>query len=218
MRKRPTNEEMQDVYYTNQRNEMIGFIPSDSHRILEVGCSEGNFGEAIKKSHQAEVWGIELSEPAAKIASGKLDRVFQGDFFSVIEELPDHYFDCVVFNDVLEHFTDPVSVLHKCQTILTRNSHLICSIPNVRYIGNLVELIVHKDWEYKAGGILDNTHYRFFTQKSIHRLFRQAGYTVLTCTGINPTRSFKTWLLSVLTLGHMSDCKYLEFATVVRLS
>lgn len=218
MKKSPTNLEMQKVYYKNQRNEMIDFIPSDSKRILDVGCSEGNFGECAKKYLNAEVWGIELSEPAARVAADKLDRVFSGDFFSVIGELPPNYFDCIVFNDVLEHFTDPDAVLYQCKNLLVPNGYIVSSIPNVRYIGNLVELIINKDWEYKSGGILDNTHYRFFTQKSILKMYRKSGYTVLINTGINPTRSFKTRLLAILTLGHMSDCKYLEFATVVRLS
>ena len=209
---------MQKVYYSNLRSEMIPFIPADCRKILEVGCSEGNFGKNLKESLKAEVWGIELSELAGSMASSKLDKVITGDFSAILPNLPAKYFDCLIFNDVLEHFTDPGAILIRCREILSSGGYGVSSIPNVRYIGNLFELIVKKDWEYKSGGILDQTHYRFFTRKSIIRMFTAAGYEVMSCTGINPTHSFKTRMLGFLTLGHMSDSKFLEFATVAKLT
>ena len=44
-------------------------------RVLEVGCSGGYFGEALKKVGH-EVWGIEMNPEAAQEASEVLDRVF----------------------------------------------------------------------------------------------------------------------------------------------
>jgi 2-polyprenyl-3-methyl-5-hydroxy-6-metoxy-1,4-benzoquinol methylase len=218
MKSNPSNEQMKQVYYTNVRHEMVHFVPADCKRILDVGCSEGNFGKLLMDRNQAEVWGVELSDDAAAIAGKKLNKVYAGDFRTILPKLPLGYFDCLVFNDVLEHFTDPEKVLRQCLAILSPGGYLVSSIPNVRYIGNLVEVVIKKDWEYKSGGILDRTHYRFFTQKSIHRMFNEAGYTVVKCTGINATPSFKTWLLGILTFGHMADVKFLEFATVAKLS
>ncbi len=217
MIKKPTNEKMQEVYYSNQRVEMTGFIPEGCHRILDVGCSEGNFGALLKRSRGAEVWGVELSKEAGAVAASRLDKVFTGDFSAIIGQLPANYFDCLIFNDVLEHFTNPDEILARCVSLLSPGGYVVSSIPNVRYIGNLVEVLIHRDWEYKSGGILDRTHYRFFTQKSIIRMFSGAGFEVLRCTGINPTRSFKTWLLGWITVGHMADVKFLEFATVAKL-
>lgn len=208
---------MQQVYYSNTRGEMAGFIPIGCKRILDVGCSEGNFGKYLMDRNGAEVWGAELSDTAAAAASQKLHKVFQGDFQTILPQLPGAYFDCLVFNDVLEHFTNPEMIVKQCRTLLTPGGYIVSSIPNVRYIGNLVEVLIKKDWEYKSGGILDQTHYRFFTKKSIIRMFTEAGFTVVTCTGINPAKSFKTWLLGALTLGHMSDVKFLEFATVAKM-
>jgi len=212
-----TNEQIMQVYFTNVRQEMVGFVPGSCKRVLDVGCSEGNFGKLIKDKIKAEVWGVELSEQAAAIAVSSLDRVFSGDFFAVCPQLPKGFFDCVVFNDVLEHFTDPGRVLELCRDILVPGGYIVSSIPNVRYIRNLYEVVIQKDWEYKPGGILDKTHYRFFTQKSIIRMFKQAGYTVVSCTGINPTPNILTRLLIAFTLGYMSDVQFLEFATVARL-
>lgn len=217
MKRNPTNEQMQQVYYSNVRHETAGFIPIGCKQILDVGCSEGNFGKYLMDRDGAEVWGAELSETAAVMAARKLHKVFQGDFQTILPQLPGAYFDCLVFNDVLEHFTNPETIVKQCRTLLTPGGYIVSSIPNVRFIGNLVEVLIKKDWEYKSGGILDQTHYRFFTQKSIIRMFTEAGFTVVTSTGINPAKSFKTWLLGALTLGHMSDVKFLEFATVAKM-
>lgn len=217
MKKHPTEEEMRKTYFTNVRREMVDFIPQGCRRILDVGCSEGNFGKHLKDTLGAEVWGVELSEEAGAKASMKLDKVFVGDFWDTFTKIPQHFFDCILFNDVLEHFTDPGRVIKQCAELLHTGGYIVSSIPNVRYIGNLVELLIKKDWEYKAGGILDNTHYRFFTRKSIIRMFSSNGYEVVQCTGINPTNSLKTKILGWITLGHMSDVKYLEFATVAKL-
>lgn len=205
-------------YYANQRREMLDFIPSSCRKALEIGCSEGNFGLLLKEKTGAEVWGIEISEKAAATATGKIDKVIPGDFLERSDDLPEHFFDCVVFNDALEHFPDPWMVLEKVRRILSPDGAIVASIPNVRYIGNLVELVLKKDWEYKTGGgILDITHFRFFTRKSIIRLFEDSGYTVTRIEGINATPSWKVGLLSFLSAGHFSDVRYLEFAVVASL-
>ena len=218
MKKPPPPEQIMQVYYSDMREEMPAFIPPSCNRILEVGCGEGNFGQLLKENKTLEVWGVELSESAAAVAGSRLDRVFAGDFHEVYPNLPKKYFDCIVFNDVLEHFTDPDKVLELCKDILTPSGYIVCSIPNVRYIRNLYEVVIEKDWEYKAGGILDRTHYRFFTRKSILRMFTNAGYEVVSCTGINATNNLPARLLGIITFGHMADIRFLEFATVARMN
>ena len=123
MKKLPTSEEIMKVYYTDQREEMTLFIPLSCKHILEVGCGEGNFGKLLKDERNVEVWGIELSETAAKVAGTRLDRALSGDFHLNYPQLPKSYFDCVVFNDVLEHFTDPEKVLLLCKEKLLKVDH-----------------------------------------------------------------------------------------------
>lgn len=44
-------------YYQNVREEILGFIPQDAARILDVGCGEGLFGQRLKEGTQREIWG-----------------------------------------------------------------------------------------------------------------------------------------------------------------
>lgn len=204
-------------YFTNDRAEMINFLPNQIEKVLELGCGEGGFGAMVKARFNAEVWGIEYENDQGNIARQRLDRVFIGDAAQLISSLPDGYFDTVICFDVLEHIYDPYSLLNELKSKLKPNAHIISSIPNMRYFRTLFDLIANRNWDYQANGILDITHVRFFTTNSIKKMYENAGYDVLRHEGINASKSIKPVLLNLLTLGLFSDIKYLQFATVARL-
>ena len=54
---------------------------------------------------------------------------------------------------------------------------MIASIPNVRHRVVIGELL-HGNFDYRQGGIMDNTHLRFFTFTSIVRMFSESGYKI----------------------------------------
>lgn len=205
------------TYYINQRQEMRGFLPGSAQRILDVGCGEGLFGEYFVQQ-QKEVWGIEPHEPSAAAAAKRLTKCVHGGLPEALLQVPDAYFDVITFNDVLEHLTDPWAALKAVSVKLKSDGVVVTSIPNVRYIGNLMELLFQGDWRYREYGILDRTHFRFFTQKSMVRLFEESGYRVERVEGINKASTLKLRLMSALTLGRMNDTRYLQFAVVAKKS
>ncbi len=205
-----------EAYYQQHRPEILKFIPSNAKNILDVGCGEGNFAKQLKNKANRKIWGIEINKKAGEAAKTKLDKVYIGDAAELIEKVPDNFFDCIVFNDVLEHLVDPYSILVKTKSKLAENGSVVCSIPNVRYISTLKELLVKKDWEYKNEGVLDKTHLRFFTSKSIVKMFNNLGYKVETIRGINPHKSLKFTILNLLSLGYLNDSRYLQFACVAK--
>jgi len=203
-------------YYWNEREEMLRFIPKDARLVLEVGCGGGIFGSAVKRVSGAEVWGIEIDNEAASAAKDKLDKVIIGDVSEIIPNMPDKKFDCIVFNDMLEHLVDPFSVLITIKSKLTPKGVIVCSIPNVRYLPVLRRLLVDKQWKYEDWGVLDRAHLRFFTKKSIVGTFNELNYEILQLEGINGINSWKFNLLNMLLLGNISDTRYMQFACVVR--
>lgn len=205
------------VYFNSSRHEMLRFIPSDAMKILEVGCSDGSFARSLLKEGR-EIWGIEMNEIAAKEAKAVCNQVLVGDFDKVFDSIPKNYFDCVIFNDVLEHIYSPWEVLRKVKKILTSHGVMVTSIPNFRFIANVIEVILHGEFRYRPeGGILDDTHIRFFTQKSILRTFTEEGYELVVQKGINRRMDWKMLLILILSFGKMKDMAYRQFATVVRL-
>lgn len=203
-------------YYNNPREEMLSYLPESAKRVLEVGCADGTFSKAIKDQNNAEVWGIEYMPEEAKKAMTKIDKVLVGPCESHLDELPKNYFDAIYFNDVLEHLQDPYMVLEKIKSNLSENGVVISSIPNMRYHSALKDLVLNKNWEYADHGVMDKTHLRFFTKKSIANMYKNAGYDVVIHEGIRPTKSIKPWIYNLFFLYTALDMRFLQFATVAK--
>lgn len=201
-------------YYSHPRPEMLRFLPKTSRRVLELGCAEGAFAAAVKDHTGAEVWGIELNEQAAEHAASVIDRVLVGDASDRISELPDDYFDAIVCNDVLEHLVDPLAILTRLRYKLKPDGVVVASIPNIRYLPALSKVVFRKDFPQDDFGIFDRTHLRFFTRKSIVRMFRKAGFTVQRIKGINFWCGPLGAIIIPLSLGYFADGVFLEYACV----
>lgn len=201
-------------YFANTRFELLKFIPGDVNRILDVGCASGNFGAFLKTRKNYEIWGVEPNQQSAEEAKSKLDKVIIGLFSSGTAGLTGQKFDLVCFNDVLEHLVNPEDALAFSKDILKENGYILASIPNIRYYRVILSLLRDKDFKYQKFGVMDETHLRFFTQKSMIRLFETNNYEVLTIEGINDDKLpwFKSFLLSF-----QSDMKYPQFAMLCKL-
>lgn len=195
---------------------MVEFIPDRAERILDAGCGAGLFGEGLKKTIKREIWGIEMDLESANLAKQRIDKVIVGDISTSIKMVPDSYFDCVVFNDVLEHLVDPWKILMDTKGKLNAGGVVVCSVPNVRYLFLLKDLLFNRQWKYESFGVLDKTHLRYFTKDSISDMFISLDYEVLKIKGINGIKSWKFNLLNLVSFGGFADSKYLQFACVAK--
>ena len=212
------SEKLEIGYFKANRYEMLAFIPENAKRILEVGCGEGAFSKGLKRENR-EMWGVEMNPTAAEKAIDVFTFVLEGDFNSIYEQLPRNHFDCIIFNDVLEHIYSPWDTIKMAKSLLSADGVLVSSIPNFRYMSNLIiEILYHGEFQYKVeGGILDDTHIRFFTTKSICRMFHEQGYEILVHKGINPDTRLKAKLFNILTFGFFNDAMFKQFATVAKI-
>lgn len=208
-----------NIYYANQRPEILPFLPVRRRAVLEVGCGLGNFSGNL--SGVEETWGIEPHAPAAETASTRLTRVINSTFDLAMASLPKRHFDLVICNDVIEHMPDHIAFLRQIKEFIAPGGCLVGSIPNVRYYQNLFELLFEKDWHYRDCGILDRTHLRFFTEKSLRRAFQANGYRIDRMEGINPmmersSRRARLYtglanILIPLSGGYYDDIRFLQF-------
>ena len=198
-----------------ERSEVIPFIPEEARSVLDVGCSRGGFGAALRRSgRRLSIWGIDSDPRIESEAAPAYDNLIIGDYPNALGEGVS--FDCIVFNDVLEHMSDPWEVLRKSHAFLTADGAVIASIPNVRYLPVVARLLLKGDFTYADTGVMDRTHLRFFTRKTSCDLFESSGYDVFDVRGINPWRD-KQWL-TVIFVPPFRDVLYRQFILAARPS
>lgn len=169
-------------YSSGDRNEMLRFITNNPKKSLEVGCREAKHSKLLKEKLKIqETWGIEPEKNDIMIVEAKKNLdYFINDFLTAdTKGLPKKYFDLVIFNDVLEHMYDPWEVLIMTKELLTKDGIVVISLPNVRHRSVLFNLIFKDNFEYKDQGILDVSHIRFFTEKTMKKLVYDCGYEIL---------------------------------------
>jgi hypothetical protein len=93
--------------------------------------------------------------------------------------------DCIVYGDVLEHLRDLWAALKMHVSHLRENGWVLACIPNIQYWTTLYNLLQGK-WDYQDSGILDRTHLRFFTHKTVRELFEQAGLKIAALCACRP--------------------------------
>lgn len=208
----------ESIYFRAPRAEMLPFVPTSVDRVLEVGCAEGAFGAELKLRFGAEVWGIEVNPDAAQRAAAVIDRVLTGDVDEQAMTLPDSHFDAIVCNDVLEHLVDPTTALTLLRGKLRPGGVVIASIPNIRYFPALGEILLRRDFPAEDAGVFDRTHVRFFTRKSIVRMFTDAGYDVRRMKGINTRVKPAGLIAAVVSLGYFADGFHQQYACVAAVA
>jgi 2-polyprenyl-3-methyl-5-hydroxy-6-metoxy-1,4-benzoquinol methylase len=167
-------------YYSHARSEIMRLVPAGARFILDIGCSSGMLGKALKEEAGLRtVWGIEISPDFAREAEKYLDRVFVKDIENDDTILEDgELFDCIICADVLEHLKDPWAVLVKLSAHLAAGGRLVASIPNIQHY-KVVRDIITDRWLYRSEGILDRDHLRFFSLATIKNLFAVSGYKIV---------------------------------------
>lgn len=190
------NNNPTSAYFSCDRSEMLAFIKHPPSNVLELGCGEGVFGATLKKLFGCRVVGLEASAKAAAKAALVLDTVHVVNIEAFDFERLSETFDLVIANDVLEHLINPWNLLSCIRSIIKQDGCFVASIPNMRCYKVLLGLLFKGEWAYCDAGILDRSHLRFFTQKSMRQLFIDSGYTVESCCNVKPPKikHFGKWL------------------------
>lgn len=203
--------EKEQRYFSIPRKDLLPFVPENLERALDVGCGDGNFAELITNEKCCrEVWGIEPYFKSKNDTSLKLKKIFHTSIEGSLDELPDGHFDCIFFNDVLEHLVEPGKVLEDIKGKLRKDGAIIASIPNILHFETIYKILRNLDWRYENAGIMDKTHLRFFTKKSMVRMFESSGYKVDLIQGLNPEFGRKFKVLNFIAGGRIEEMKYVQ--------
>ena len=159
--------------------KLLAAVPPGA-TVLEVGCASGYFTQALLEGGAAAVDGIEVDADDARQAEPHLRKLIVDSVESpaVTDELDDEAYDAIVCGDVLEHLRDPGAVVRTLVPKLRRGGVFVVSIPNVAHHSVRFGLLVGR-FEYEELGLLDKTHLRFFTRRSVRELLRDAGLEIV---------------------------------------
>lgn len=199
---------------------MVSWLPENYSRVLEIGCADGHFRNDLSVS--CEYWGIEPDHETASQAVHQLPNIIRGTYLEAHGQLPDEYFDLIICNDVIEHMQDHDLFFEMIKHKMVHKACLVGSVPNVRYVRTLYELLVNKDWKYSGMGVLDRTHLRHFTEKSLRQTILDHGFVINRFHGIKSTlinsftlrNKMKNVLIRLIilgTLGYYADIQYPQF-------
>lgn len=151
--------------------------------VLDVGCWNGALGRELIQSCGAVVDGIERDAMQAEYAlSAGYRRVEVIDLNEPLDYLVPQGYDFILFGDILEHLLQPKDVLATISRRGKPEARILVSLPNIAFITNRLSHLLGK-WDYKDYGILDRTHLRFFTKRTMLALLEEAGLRVLRVDG-----------------------------------
>jgi glycosyltransferase involved in cell wall biosynthesis len=173
-----------DIYtlklgYPSSHTMAIDDVP-DNSTVLDIGCGRGLLAAELKNKG-CTVHGVDTVE-AGVLPS--LDRYVRHDLDTGPPEVDLGDYDAVLLLDILEHLDSPEGFLSTLRHLpgATRPRFII-SVPNVAFAPLRIRLMFG-GFEYGREGILDLTHRRLFTSRSIRRLLNQYGYTIERVRGV----------------------------------
>jgi 2-polyprenyl-3-methyl-5-hydroxy-6-metoxy-1,4-benzoquinol methylase len=145
-------------------------------RLLDVGAADGLLSRVLSDAGW-RVTGIEADPALADAGRAYCERMVVSD---LDRDLPDFDapFDAIVYGDVLEHLIDPLRTLQGLNRWLAPRGRVVISVPNVAHLVIRLSLLVGR-FDYFDRGILDRTHLRFFTDRSLRRLLGAAGLVIV---------------------------------------
>lgn len=157
---------------------LAGHVRAQAH-ILDLGCGSGALGAFLAEHKQCVCDGITLSQEEARHAAPFYRHVHVADLEDCdLDQLfGDARYDYIVCADVLEHLRQPERILAACRKRLTPEGRLLISVPNAGYSGLVAELL-HGEFRYREEGLLDRTHLRFFTRRSLSRFLAEQDWQV----------------------------------------
>jgi SAM-dependent methyltransferase len=143
-------------------------------KILDLGCSSGLLAERlVQMGHH--VTGVDMHEFPR--SAERMSAFYCADLSQGIPPEVGTGFDLVLMADVLEHLGKPGDLIRQCTDVLTPEGSVILCVPNISHWYPRARTTLGR-FDYDQRGILDATHLRFFTRRSIARLVERSGFTV----------------------------------------
>jgi glycosyltransferase involved in cell wall biosynthesis len=168
------------VGYPSSHTAALEAVPQGA-RVLDLGCGPGTFARILRQKARW-IAGADRFPPADPHTFDQFFLWKEGDQIDVsLQE-----YDVVLLLDIIEHLNEPEAFLDQLRQAarsLDRRPTFIVTTGNVVFLPVRLQSLLG-NFNYGKRGILDLTHTRLYTFKTITRLFEQCGFIVEELRGI----------------------------------
>jgi len=148
-------------------------------KVLDLGAGPGGLARELRNKG-CDVTVVDRCTPEVPVIDVK---VITQDLEDPARFDPRQY-DYLLMLDVIEHLGDPERFLVELRKHFEHEpKRLVLTTPNVAFLVQRLMLLLGQ-FNYGKAGILDRTHTRLFTFRSIRHLLRDAGFKIRTVKGV----------------------------------
>lgn len=146
-------------------------FPGDAP-VLDVGCGNGQRLLELQSHGCTQLYGVEPTAGAAEQARAKTRADVR---VCLLDDagMPDHHFQLIIMNQVLEHVPSPTETLRRVQRMLRPGGYLYLTVPN---FGAWEARVFGRYWS----GLQLPAHLHHFTPAPLRQLVEGAGLHVTT--------------------------------------
>lgn len=173
-----------NLFYLNRGRAVTSLVAkhlrSECPQIADIGAGWGHTLYALGERYPAATRvAVELSEPCLNHLRSMRIEVHHRRAEEVLPEMVGR-FDAVVISHVLEHLLSPRLMLELIRDSLAPNGYLYLEVPNIP--ANSLLRYSDNRWAPRY----DEPHTVFFSQESLKKLSRAAGYEVVFLDSAGP--------------------------------
>jgi glycosyltransferase involved in cell wall biosynthesis len=165
--------------YASSHQFALDAIPPGAS-VLDIGSGPGGIAGTLAR-RGCRVAVVDQFAPTAPLASNITVFTQDLDDEPAFDVRPYQY---LLLLDVIEHLKNPEQFLDRLRSRFDYSTKtLILTTPNIAFLAERIMLLFGQ-FNYGKAGILDRTHTRLFTFRSLRRLLEDAGFRITVMRGV----------------------------------
>ncbi len=153
--------------YKIDRDWILKFV--NKGKVLDVGCSEGQFLSHFDKK-KWDRYGVEVENEPARIAKEKYGIPVKVG--NIVNQSFNQKFELIILRGVIEHFSEPVKVLKKCTELLKPGGYLFITATPA---GDSFAFDVYRE---KWNQFVPPFHLHFFSVDLVTQVLKKLGMSL----------------------------------------
>ena len=162
-------------------NELLTRNP----RVLEIGCGNGFFLNALAKKGIKDVYGVEPSPKMVSLAGADLQQRIKTDIFKK-NQFAKNFFDLICCFHTLDHLIDPNEFVRESFSLLKKRGLVLVVVHDTE--GLSVKVFG------ESSAIFDIEHIFLFNKKTLRDIFHRHGFETVEIFDVKNTYPLSYWL------------------------